>query len=168
MSHWCRYFYILTMKSWSQNSSINSKSLIRFHYRSLRIGNLSNPIDHIVENVRAAAHNVFQYCPGGLCNIHSISLQMVTGGPSLPLYIDAGLFFSDFLFLYFVLIRVKNVCWIVNCSGIDIQKSYEMLKSLWSLQFLLQRFLLLWFILSCIILIVTARLNSPCQFDEKV
>uniref|UniRef100_A0A8R1TY41 Uncharacterized protein n=1 Tax=Onchocerca volvulus TaxID=6282 RepID=A0A8R1TY41_ONCVO len=57
---------------------------------SLRIGNLSNPIDHIVENVRAVVENVFQYCPGGLCNIHSISLQMVTGGPSLPLYIDAG------------------------------------------------------------------------------
>uniref|UniRef100_A0A0R3RR58 Ribosomal l1 domain-containing protein n=1 Tax=Elaeophora elaphi TaxID=1147741 RepID=A0A0R3RR58_9BILA len=57
---------------------------------SLRIGNLSNPIDHIVENVRAAVENVFQYCPGGLCNIHSVSLQMVTGGPSLPLYVDAG------------------------------------------------------------------------------
>uniref|UniRef100_A0A1I8EZL3 Uncharacterized protein n=2 Tax=Wuchereria bancrofti TaxID=6293 RepID=A0A1I8EZL3_WUCBA len=57
---------------------------------SLRIGNLNNPIDHIVENVRAAVENVFQYCPGGLCNIHSVSLQMVTGGPSLPLYVDAG------------------------------------------------------------------------------
>ncbi|KAL3985731.1 Ribosomal protein L1p/L10e family protein [Acanthocheilonema viteae] len=57
---------------------------------SLRIGNLSNPINYIVENICAAVENVFQYCPGGLCNIHSISLQMVTGGPSLPLYIDAG------------------------------------------------------------------------------
>ncbi|MCP9264693.1 hypothetical protein DINM_022834 [Dirofilaria immitis] len=57
---------------------------------SLRIGNLRNPIDHIVGNVRAAVENVFRYCPGGLCNIHSVSLQMVTGGPSLPLYIDAG------------------------------------------------------------------------------
>ncbi|EFO23733.1 hypothetical protein LOAG_04753 [Loa loa] len=57
---------------------------------SLRIGNLSNPIDHIVENVRAAVDRVFQYCPGGLYNVHSISLQMVVGGPSLPLYVDAG------------------------------------------------------------------------------
>ncbi|VDK77921.1 unnamed protein product [Litomosoides sigmodontis] len=57
---------------------------------SLRIGNLSNPINCIVANLRAAVENVFQYCPGGLCNIHSISLQMVTGGPSLSLYISAG------------------------------------------------------------------------------
>ncbi|CAG9538864.1 unnamed protein product [Cercopithifilaria johnstoni] len=57
---------------------------------SLRIGNLNNPINCIVENVRAAVENVFQYCPGGLCNIRSVSLQMVTGGPSLPLYVDAG------------------------------------------------------------------------------
>uniref|UniRef100_A0A915PVZ3 Uncharacterized protein n=1 Tax=Setaria digitata TaxID=48799 RepID=A0A915PVZ3_9BILA len=57
---------------------------------SIRVGNLCNPADHVVENIRRVAESVFQYCPGGLCNIRSISLQMVTGGPSLPLYIDAG------------------------------------------------------------------------------
>lgn len=93
-----------------------SKNFIKFHFRSLRIGNLSNPINCIVANLRAAVENVFQYCPGGLCNIHSISLQMVTGGPSLCLYISAGLFLSDFSFLHFVQISAEIYVelWIVT------------------------------------------------------
>ncbi|VDN04884.1 unnamed protein product [Thelazia callipaeda] len=57
-------------------------------FRSLRIGNLSNPMEHLVENVHVAVESVFKYCPGGFINIQSISLQMVTGGSSLPLYIS--------------------------------------------------------------------------------
>ncbi|VDK55743.1 unnamed protein product, partial [Gongylonema pulchrum] len=57
---------------------------------SLRVGNLSSPTEHIVANVSTAIEKLFQFCPGGLANIRSLNFQMITGGPSLPLYIDVG------------------------------------------------------------------------------
>lgn len=58
------------------------------------MGDLSQPVNNLIDNIRTACANVFKYCPGGLQNMRSLSLQLVTGGPSLPLFMETGMFFS--------------------------------------------------------------------------
>uniref|UniRef100_A0A915AQX9 Replication stress response regulator SDE2 n=1 Tax=Parascaris univalens TaxID=6257 RepID=A0A915AQX9_PARUN len=57
---------------------------------SLVIGNLSQPHDHLLDNVHEAVARLFDFCPGGLLNVRSLYLQIVTGGPTIPIYADIG------------------------------------------------------------------------------
>uniref|UniRef100_A0A9J2Q1M7 Uncharacterized protein n=1 Tax=Ascaris lumbricoides TaxID=6252 RepID=A0A9J2Q1M7_ASCLU len=57
---------------------------------SLVIGNLSQPHDHLLDNVQEAIARLFDSCPGGLLNVRSLYLQIVTGGPTIPIYADTG------------------------------------------------------------------------------
>lgn len=59
-------------------------------FRSLVIGNLSQPHDHLLDNVQEAIARLFDSCPGGLLNVRSLYLQIVTGGPTIPIYADTG------------------------------------------------------------------------------
>ncbi|VDK46765.1 unnamed protein product [Anisakis simplex] len=57
---------------------------------SLKIGNLSESSEDLCDNIEEAAARLAEYCPGGLPNIRSINLQVVSGGPTIPIYADTG------------------------------------------------------------------------------
>ncbi|VDM48531.1 unnamed protein product [Toxocara canis] len=57
---------------------------------SLVVGNLSQTTNNLVDNIVDAVKGLFDFCPGGITNVRSIYVQIVSGGPTIPIYADVG------------------------------------------------------------------------------
>lgn len=52
---------------------------------------MSHSSADLVDNAMAAISGLFHYCPGGFLNVRSIYMQITSGGPTIPIYVDTGI-----------------------------------------------------------------------------
>lgn len=58
---------------------------------SVYIGNLSQSINDLTENLLVVLKNLFEFCPGGEINIRSLNIKVKNINVPLPIYIDFGI-----------------------------------------------------------------------------